>query len=401
MPSQILFNSLSQRKENFTSRTKCVGMYVCGITPYDVTHLGHAFTYTAFDVLARYLRYKGYEVRYVQNLTDIDDDILRKAKEVGKDWRRLGEENAAKFLEEMRWLQNSPPDWYARATDYIGDMIEVIEKLEKKGFVYAREGSVYFAIAKDRKYGRLSQLARDQMLTIANQRGNDPDDPNKNDPLDFVLWQREKAGEPSWSSPWGKGRPGWHIECSAMAMKCLGHTVDIHGGGLDLLFPHHESSLAQSEGATGKPFVRYWMHTGMMRYQGEKMSKSVGNLVLIGDLQKKYRANDIRIYLLSHHYRSAFEFLENDLKKARETRILFMRVWLAQSGQGKELTFTPLRKRFYQAMDDDLDAPHALAILEELALAIVRGSEGCRNVTEAKAFLNEACGVLGLIMEYV
>jgi len=395
-----IFNSSSRKKEHFVASNARVGMYVCGITPYDVTHLGHAFTYTAFDVVARYLRYKGYQVCYAQNLTDIDDDILRKAKEIGKDWRALGEENAAKFLEEMRWLHNNPPDWYVRATDYIADMVEIIKRLEKRGLAYAREGSVYFALAKYRAYGKLSKLSRDEMLPIANQRGNNPDDPHKNDPLDFVLWQRQKPGEPFWVSPWGNGRPGWHIECSAMAMKRLGATIDIHGGGLDLLFPHHESSLAQSEGATGKPFARYWMHTGMMRYKGEKMSKSLGNLVLIGDLQKGYRANDIRIYLLSHHYRSAFEFLEKDLKKVCETRKLFMRVWRVQSGQGNALKCTSFQKRFYQAMDDDLDTPKALAFLEELMRAILNESREGANIREAKAFLNEACQILGLMMEF-
>lgn len=400
MEGLFLFNSFSQKKERFTSPKKEVTLYVCGITPYGVTHLGHAFTYIAFDVLVRYLRHKSYRVRYTQNLTDIDDDILTRAKKVKENWRALGEKNAERFLEEMRWLNNNPPDWYVRATDYVPEMIEVIQKLGKRGVAYANKGSVYFAVAKDKHYGELSKLAREGMLVIANQRGNNPDDPLKHDPLDFVLWQKKRSGEPSWSSPWGMGRPGWHIECSAMATKRLGQTIDIHGGGSDLLFPHHESSRAQSERATGKPFVRYWMHTGMMRYQGEKMSKSLGNLVLVADLQKQHRANVIRLYLLSHHYRSAFEFFKADLKRAEEMNKRLMSVWRAPSGQGSELAMHSFRKRFYDAMDDDLDTPSAINVLGELATAILRGSSDKQRIAEAKALLNEAFQVLGLVVEF-
>jgi len=400
MESLFLFNSFLQKKERFVSSNKKVALYVCGITPYDVTHLGHAFTYTAFDVLVRYLRQKGYQVRYAQNLTDIDDDILLRAEKVKENWRALGEKNAERFLEEMRWLNNNPPDYYVRATDYIPEMIGVIQKLERSGFAYANKGSVYFNVAKDKHYGELSKFSHQEMLVIANQRGNNPDDPLKHDPLDFVLWQKEKPGEPSWSSPWGMGRPGWHIECSAMAMRRLGATVDIHGGGSDLLFPHHESSRAQSERATGKPFARYWMHVGMMRYQGEKMSKSLGNLVLIADLQKHYRANVVRIYLLSHHYRSAFEFFEGDLKEVQEKSERFMSVWRAPSGQGNVLDYQSFQKRFHEAMNDDLNTPQALNVLDELAKAILRGSSEKQRIAEAKAFLNEAFQVLGLMMEF-
>ncbi|MDP3901109.1 MAG: cysteine--tRNA ligase [bacterium] len=398
MSALRIYNSESKRKERFRTKAKRVGLYVCGITPYDVTHVGHAFTYTSFDVLVRYLGYLGYGVTYVQNLTDIDDDIIRKSKELKKQWRRLGEENAQKFLEDMRWLNNEQPNVYPRATDHIEGMIRIVRKLLKRGVAYERKGSVYFSVSADKGYGRLSKLSKKRMLLIANERGNDPNDPNKKDPLDFVLWQAKKPGEPSWPSPWGEGRPGWHIECSTMSTAYLGHTVDIHGGGSDLIFPHHESEIVQSEAATGKRFVRYWMHTGMLRYKGAKMSKSLGNLVLIGDLKKTYSANAVRIYLLSHHYRSVFEFYEKGLRKAKRREELFKKVWRTQSKTGKSLDVVEYEKKWARAMDDDLNTPKALETMERLAGCILK--EKTKNVSGAKAFLNIAFGIMGLTIEY-
>jgi L-cysteine:1D-myo-inositol 2-amino-2-deoxy-alpha-D-glucopyranoside ligase len=393
-----IYNSMTGQKEIFSSDTGRVGLYVCGITPYDVTHLGHAFTYTFFDVVVRYLRHLGYRVTYVQNLTDIDDDILKRAKRDGKHWRRLGEENTKKYLEDMRWLNNLQPDVFPRATDHIKDMIEIVHELLKKGNAYEKNGSVYFNIDSDSDYGKLSKLSRDQMLPVANERGNIPDDPNKRDPLDFVLWQARKPGEPSWPSPWGEGRPGWHIECSAMCMRYLGETADIHGGGGDLIFPHHESSIAQLESATGMPFARYWMHTGMLRYNGEKMSKSLGNLVLVSDLKKRYGPNVIRICLLSHHYRSQWDFNEAEMKRASEENELFRKVWLVQSGMGESLDISPYEKACFDAMDDDFDIPLAMESLKNLA-AHALGNKG-KNIADAKAFLNKAFNILGLMIEY-
>ncbi len=375
-----------------------IGIYVCGITPYDITHLGHAFTYTFFDVLVRYLRHIGYQTTYVQNLTDIDDDIIKKSKELNKNWRKLGEENAQKFLQDMKWLNNEQPDVYPRATDHIQGILWMIQILLNRGAAYEKNGSVYFSVKTNKTYGNLSGLSKKQMLRVANLRGNNPNDKNKKDPLDFILWQAKKPGEPSWPSPWGPGRPGWHIECSVMSMAYFGNTIDIHGGGSDLLFPHHESEIAQSETATNKQFVKRWMHTGMLRYQGKKMSKSLQNLVLIGDLKKKYSANAIRMYLLSHHYRSVFEFHERDLKNAQQKVKLFKKIWSLQSKSGSPLGISEYTEEFHKAMNDDMNIPKALEIMERLATRILKEKE--KNVAAAKAFLNIAFGIMGLTVEY-
>ncbi|MDP9473525.1 MAG: cysteine--tRNA ligase, partial [Chloroflexota bacterium] len=304
-----LYSTHTGRVERFTPRDGAVGLYVCGVTPYDTTHVGHAFTFLTFDVLLRYLRFDGHAVTYVQNVTDIDDDILRKAREVGTTWDQLGDQEIAKFRQDMRDLNALDPDHYVRATDYIPPMVEMIEKLLKADHAYEAGGNVYFSIESDPDFGKLSHLSRPEMLPVANERGNVADDPNKRDPLDFVLWQAAQPGEPAWDTPWGSGRPGWHIECSAMATSLLGPTVDIHGGGADLIFPHHECEISQSEHATGvSPFVRYWVHTAMVEYQGTKMSKSLGNLVLVRDVLETYSADALRLYLFSNHYRSAWEY---------------------------------------------------------------------------------------------
>jgi L-cysteine:1D-myo-inositol 2-amino-2-deoxy-alpha-D-glucopyranoside ligase len=393
-----LFNSLTQIKESFDPPRNEVGVYVCGITPYDVTHLGHAFTYTVFDVLIRYLRHLGYRVTYVQNLTDIDDDILRKARETETNWKNLAETNTQAFLEDMRWLNNLQPDVYPRSTDHVGDMIEIILKLQQMGHAYTRNGTVYFHLDSFQPYGRLSKLTRQEMLPIASERGNDPKDPDKRDPLDFVLWQAKKPGEPFWPSPWGEGRPGWHIECSAMSMKYLGETLDIHGGGADLIFPHHENSIAQAECATEKPFVRTWMHTGMIQYRGEKMSKSLGNLLLLADLRKSYRPNAIRIAILANHYRSAWAFQDPDLKIAGQRNALFRKVWLAPSGTGSPLDASRFQRQFFDALNDDLNTPLAIDSLHNLARCILQDTD--RSNQQAKAFLNKAFNILGLEIEY-
>src|SRR5437588_563149 len=237
-------------------------VYVCGITPYDVSHLGHAFTFAHFDVLVRYLRYLGAEVVHAQNVTDVDDDILRVARERGIDWQELARTETAKFEACMRTIGIAPPTHEPRATEFVAEIIEEVAALEATGVTYERAGTVYFRVAADPEFGKLSRLSREEMLKLAAERGGRPDDPNKDDPLDFVLWQRSEPGEPAWVSPWGPGRPGWHIECSTMARRLLGQPVDIHGGGTDLVFPHHECEIAQAETISEQPFVRHWMHTG-------------------------------------------------------------------------------------------------------------------------------------------
>ncbi|HUH17518.1 MAG TPA: cysteine--tRNA ligase, partial [Methylomirabilota bacterium] len=294
-----------------------VGLYVCGVTPYDSGHLGHAFTYVSFDVLHRYLEYLGHDVTYVQNLTDVDDDMLRRARETGEDYLALGNRWVTTFLTEMAALNWLPPDHYPRATQHIPQMVSLIERLIANGLAYAAQGHVYFRISADPSYGQLSKLPREEMLPLANERGNIPDMPGKLEPLDFVLWQASLPDEPAWDAPWGAGRPGWHVECSAMAMAYLGDHFEIHGGGADLLFPHHESERAQSEGASGEPpWVEWWTHAGMLSYGGDKMSKSLGNLVLVRDLLRTYSGDAIRHYLVSHHYRAELDFREADLARS-------------------------------------------------------------------------------------
>ena len=282
----MLFNSGSGRKEPFrTLKPGSVSIYVCGVTPYDTTHIGHAFTYLSFDALIRYLVFSGLNVNYTQNVTDIDDDVLRKAREQHKDWRALGTFWTRRYLADMKGLNALKPTHYVKATGAMPQIIRMVAALVEGGFAYESAGNVYFNVKKFPRYGRLSHYSEAQMRLLLKERGGDPSDPNKRNPLDFIVWQAWKEGEPYWSSPWGRGRPGWHIECSAMIREYLGERIDIHGGGRDLIFPHHESEIAQSESFTGKrPFSRYFMHTAMVMRDGEKMSKSLGNLVLVSDL---------------------------------------------------------------------------------------------------------------------
>ena len=376
-----LFNTLTQSLEKFVPiDEKTVRIYVCGVTPYDTTHLGHAFTYVSFDTLIRYLEFCGYTVNYVQNVTDIDDDVLRKARELGMAWNELGRRETERYLKDMDSLNVRRPNVYARATDEIPTMIEIIQTLLARGYAYESGGSVYYSVKQDPEFGIMGRAIGlndyHAMLTIANERGNFPDDPRKRDALDFVLWQAQAPGEPAWPSPWGPGRPGWHIECSAMSMRYLGPQLDIHGGGADLAFPHHTCEIAQSEHFTGKaPFSRFWMHTGMVHQDGEKMSKSLGNLTLVSNLLKDYSADAIRITLLSHHYRYPWECFPEDLQVATETVELFRKLHTLVGNQtGGEDTM--LRDRFIAAMDNDLNTPEALLLLRQAAEASIANRDG-------------------------
>jgi L-cysteine:1D-myo-inositol 2-amino-2-deoxy-alpha-D-glucopyranoside ligase len=388
--------------------TGSVGMYVCGVTPYDTGHLGHAFTYVGFDVLHRYLEYLGHDVVYAQNLTDVDDDMLRKARETGEDYLALGNRWVTTFLTEMAALNWLPPDHYPRATEHITQMLELIGRLMSRGLAYAAEGNVYFSVDAYPDYGALSGLSRAEMLPVANERGNVPDMPGKRDPLDFVLWQRSLADEPSWPSPWGPGRPGWHVECSAMSMAYLGSRFEIHGGGADLLFPHHESELAQSEGATGeRPFVAFWTHAGMLGYGGEKMSKSLGNLVLVRDLLRTYSGDAIRHYLVSHHYRTEVQYVEADLARSADAaanlRAAAVRAEEIEpaapalaDARALHPTVAAHRAAFLAAMDNDLDTPIALPELDALA-ALALGDEDAAVQAEAGWMVRElGARILGL-----
>ena len=355
-------------------------MYVCGITPYDSSHLGHAFTYVQFDVLARYLRYLGAEVVHVQNVTDVDDDILRAARERGVDYRDLADRETKAFDRVMGALNVTPPTHSPRATEFVRDMVEEVQTLLAQGCGYERNGTVYFRVSSDPRYGRLSRLGRDEMVRLAAERGGRPDDPAKDDPLDFVLWQSSEPGEPWWQSPWGRGRPGWHIECSTMARRLLGQPVDVHGGGTDLIFPHHESELAQAEAVSGdRPFVRHWVHTGQVFRAGEKMSKSVGNLVFVHDLLDRHDPMAIRRFLLRHRYREDWGFDERRLDDdaIRKTDTERDGSWDGPAD----------RAAFFTALDDDMNTPAALAILDRAAKS---------SNADAGAFSEVAEEILGL-----
>ncbi len=373
-----LFNTLTQSLETFVPLDDTVRIYVCGVTPYDTTHLGHAFTYVSFDTLIRYLEFRGYTVKYVQNVTDIYDDVLRKARELGIPWDELGRRETERYLHDMDSLNVRRPNVYAHATEETPMMIEIIQTLLAKGYAYESGGSVYFSVKQDPEFGGMARAIGlndyHAMLTIANERGNFPDDPRKRDPLDFVLWQAQASGEPAWPSPWGPGRPGWHIECSAMSMRYLGPQLDIHGGGADLAFPHHTCEIAQSEHFTGKaPFSRFWMHSGMVHQDGEKMSKSLGNLTLVSDLLKDYSANAIRVTLLNHHYRFPWECFPEDLQVATETVGLLHQVrTLVGEHVGED---TMLRDRFHAAMENDLNTPEALLLLRQAAETTIANAD--------------------------
>ncbi len=392
-----LYNTQTRNIERVTPRDGALGIYVCGITPYDTTHIGHAFTFLTFDILIRHLRAKEIAVTYVQNVTDIDDDILRKAKELGETWTDLAQRETAKYLQDMRDLNALMPDHYVRATDHIPEMLAIIERLVAEEHAYQSGGSVYFSVASDPEFGKLSHLASAEMLPIANERGNNPDDPNKRDPLDFILWQAAAAGEPTWESPYGPGRPGWHIECSAMASRYLGETIDIHGGGADLIFPHHECEIAQSELAFGvEPFAQIWSHVAMVDYQGEKMSKSLGNLVLIRDLLESYHPDAIRLYLFSNHYRANWEFIDGEMETwSRLAEDLREAVDFPALGIEEELNVSSPRERFLNALDDDLNTPIAIAALQDIGQAILEAPEE-DDVRDAQATLQDLADILGM-----
>ena len=376
-----------------------VTFYVCGITPYATTHLGHLFTYATVDILIRYLEHCGYYVTYVQNVTDIDDALLREAQQQHEHWQRLGNRWTVQFIEDMQALNIRPPEYYPRATDMIPEIVAAVEALLEGGMAYVAGGSEYFHVDAWPAYGTLSGLPRQTMVQVANARGNDPHDPHKRDPLDFPLWQAQQPGEPAWSSPWGPGRPGWHIECSTMARCFLGTTIDIHGGGADLLFPHHECERAQSESvAPPQPFVRYWFHTAMVRHTGAKMSKSLGNLVMARDLLRTCSADGVRLYLAGHHYRQAWEHDPHALAAA-ERLAQHVRAVAAVTGGPRTavaLETAALERAFTAALDDDVHTDHAIQVLLDLADRVLTAAHKRHNVEQAQQGLR-ACGhLLGL-----
>ena len=407
-----LYSTLSQTVQEFRPLGEEVRTYVCGVTPYDTAHLGHAFLYVSFDVLHRFLRYLGYRVRYIQNITDIDNDILRRAKEVGEPWDELGNKYVKIHQDGLDALGVEPPVKYPRATEEIPLMVEMIDALIAKGHAYEAGGNVYFRVSSDPNYGCLSRLPLDQMADELTKTGDPADDPLKEAPVDFLLWQAAKPGEPTWPSPWGPGRPGWHIECSAMSIRYLGETLDIHGGGGDLVYPHHESEIAQSECWSGqRPFARVWMHAGMLRMDGEKMSKSLGNMVFVHDLIKQYSPEALRLYLSSVRYRDVLEW---DPAKVAACEQLITLLQTAAGmkhpvhddahpyqSSGTPVDSEPFRRRFVVALEDDLNTPIATMALRELAEAIVAGREAARPVSHARHELRTLAEILGVVLPVV
>jgi L-cysteine:1D-myo-inositol 2-amino-2-deoxy-alpha-D-glucopyranoside ligase len=338
-----------------------VTMYTCGITPYDAAHLGHAACYLLYDVLQRRLRDLGHGTQCVRNVTDVDDDLLRKARELGVFYLDLAAEEMARFAADMKALGLLTPFSEPRATSAIPDILGFIGMVLESGHAYQAGGGVYFSSASFPRFGQVSHLGRREMLALAAEHGGNPDDPYKRDPLDFVLWQPSAPDEPAWESLWGPGRPGWHIECSALALRELGTTIDLHGGGRDLIFPHHECEAAQSEAATGEPFVRHWVHYGEVRLGATKMSKSLHNLVFVTDLLKEWEPSVVRLAILAHHYRTSWGY-QPSMLDAAASRLARWRAAAGGRGQGEE----PL-EAVRASLDDDLDTPRALEAVDRAA----------------------------------
>ncbi|MDH5630174.1 MAG: cysteine--tRNA ligase [Gammaproteobacteria bacterium] len=393
-----IYNSLTQKKQQFKPiEPGKVGMYVCGITIYDYSHIGHARTFVSFDVIARYLRFAGYDLNYIRNITDIDDKIIARANENGESIDDLTARFEKVMHEDFDALGMIRPDIEPKATQSIDEIIDIINKLIEKGYAYQGDnGDVYYHVPKFKDYGKLSKqnleaLQAGERVDVATDKQNS---------MDFVLWKKAKENEPFWDSPWGKGRPGWHIECSAMSKKCLGETFDIHGGGSDLQFPHHENEIAQSEAANGCGFANLWIHTGMVQVDKEKMSKSLNNFFTIRDVLQSYRAESVRFFMLSSHYRSQLNYSEDGLQSADAAleRLYFaLRSFEISELNQSEIDQTYI-ERFKKVMDDDFNTPEAIAVLFELAREINRNKDSEPEKAEMLAatliYLGDVLGVL-------
>ncbi len=392
-----IHNSLSGKKEEFQPiEAGKVRMYVCGITVYDYCHLGHARFLVVFDLVARYLRARGYEVTYVRNITDIDDKIIKRANEEGVDYRELTERFIGHMNEDTQALGLLPPDQEPRATVHMDDIITMVQALIDKGYAYAADnGDVYYDVSRFEGYGKLSGKNPEQLRVGARVAVDEA----KQDALDFVLWKAAKPGEPSWESPWGAGRPGWHIECSAMSTCCLGNHFDIHGGGMDLKFPHHENEIAQSEAATGETFANLWMHNGFVQINDEKMSKSLGNFFTIRDVLAEYRAEIVRFFILNSHYRSPLAYSQEQMGHASAA---LERLYTALRGvePGVADEASEYHQRFHAAMQDDFNTPEAIAVLFDLAREINRHREvDVMRAGELAAVLKGLGAELGLLQQ--
>jgi cysteinyl-tRNA synthetase len=392
-----IYNSLSRKKETFTPITPGqIRMYVCGMTVYDYCHLGHARVMVVFDMVVRYLRARGNKVTYIRNITDIDDKIINRARENGEDIGALTERFIQAMNEDARALGVIPPDQEPRATVHMPQIRDMIARLVERGFAYAAKNKdVYYRVRKFGPYGALSGKTLDELKIGARVEV----DEDKDDPLDFVLWKAAKPGEPQWDSSWGPGRPGWHIECSAMSNACLGSHFDIHGGGMDLKFPHHENEIAQSEAATGQKFVNTWMHVGFVRLNEEKMSKSLGNFFTVREVLKKFEPEVVRYFILGSHYRSPLDYSDENLQgaKAALTRLYLALKDLPAADEGGAAA--AYEQKFQAGMDDDFNTPGALAVLFELARDInkLREDNGAAAAAPLAAALRRMGGILGLL----
>ena len=392
------YNTLTAQVEDFQPAGDTVTLYVCGVTPYDDAHIGHAMSSVIFDVLRRYLEYRGYPVKHVRNFTDIDDKIIDRAAERGEDALALSRHYSDCYQADMQLINVLPAHVQPRVTEEIPAIVEMIAGLVEKGYAYPARGDVYYRVARKPDYGKLSHQ---RVENLAGEVRDDPLD-GKESPVDFALWKGAKPGEPAWESPWGPGRPGWHIECSAMSLRYLGSQIDLHGGGTDLIFPHHENEIAQSEAYTGvEPFVRIWLHNGMLSIDGEKMSKSLGNVVGIRDVVEHYGADAFRLFVLSGSYRKPLNYTEEGVrgnqKGAERLRTAARRSGSAESD--RVLNAAPFRKRFITAMDDDLNTAAAIAVLFDLASEVNRARDAGDDIGDAQAVLLELAGVLGLALE--
>ncbi|MCX8027598.1 MAG: cysteine--tRNA ligase [Thermodesulfovibrionales bacterium] len=416
-----VYNTLTGKKEPFIPlNDKKVGIYACGVTVYDYCHIGHARSAVVFDVIVRYLRYRGYDVTFVRNFTDIDDKIIKKANEMSLDWNEVSERFIDEYYTDMDALGIARADYEPKATEHINEMIHIIETLIKKGYAYTiKEGdseSVYFEVSKFKEYGKLSKKTLDELIAGARVDINE----QKKSPMDFALWKASKEGEPWWQSPWGKGRPGWHIECTAMSIKHIGETLDIHGGGADLIFPHHENEIAQSEAYTDKPFSKYWIHNGFITIDKEKMSKSLGNFFTIREILQKYDAEVVRCFLLSSHYRSPLEFSEEQLKEAESlldryyTTLERIEDYIKQGemkGKKKDTNPPPnmdeeIQKTFsdfHAAMDDDFNTALAIGVIFDFLRTVNRYidcmppyEDAVRSIDKIKDTLTIFSGILNI-----
>ncbi len=390
-----LYNTLTRRLEDFVVKDYKVNMYVCGITPYASSHLGHAMCAVVFDIVRRYLEFRGVQVRHIQNFTDIDDKMIVAASAEGIEVSALAERNIRSYLDELNVLNVLPATEFPKATEEIEPIIEIIRGLIQKDFAYEVDGDVYFRVRNDNDYGKLSNRNLEDLIAGARLEVDEV----KEYPGDFALWKSHKKGEPSWESPWGRGRPGWHIECSAMSITYLDESIDIHGGGLDLVFPHHENEIAQSESFTGViPFARFWMHNGTLQYGDDKMSKSIGNVFSIENALQRYSSDSLRMFFLSSHYRSPLTFTDDSVQNQNKALDRLKRSLKARSGECEEMDHISYRDRFTEAMDEDLNTPRALAVLFDLARDINREAASGINVEKAQKTLTELAGVLGLTL---